>query len=137
MPEPARHGQRSKLALIHWLAAGAAPGGHYRQRLPRALVNDVEQLQDPPVRGLVELEVQRPDMVRPLSPQPHGGHRRVPEALTLASFHRDAQPNPTEHGHNLATRSPHAVVTGWSAEGTRRTRLGVTLQSAGAPGDAA
>ena len=46
-----------------------APGGHHRQRLPRVLVDDVEQLQDPPVRGLVELEVQRPDVVRPLSPQ--------------------------------------------------------------------
>ena len=35
------------------------------------LVDDVEQLQDPSVRGLVELEVQRPNVVRPLGPQPY------------------------------------------------------------------
>ena len=51
------------------------PGGHDRERLPRVLVDDVEQLQDPPVRGLVELEVQRPNVVRPLGPQPGGRHR--------------------------------------------------------------
>ena len=86
---------------------GDAPGGHDRQRLPCVLVDDVEQLQDPPVRGLVELEVQRPDVVRPLSPQPHGGHGRVPQTLTLASLHRDAQPFLTpEPLHPLAIHAP-------------------------------
>ena len=80
---------------------------HDRQRLPCVLVDDVEQLQDPPVRGLVELEVQRPDVVRPLSAQPGGGHRRVPQVLTLASFHRDAQPFFTpEPLHPLAIHAP-------------------------------
>ena len=54
-----------------------APGGHHRQRLARVLVDDVEQLQDPPVRGLVELGVQRPDVVRPLSTRGLTGHRPV------------------------------------------------------------
>ena len=84
-----------------------APGGHDRQRLPRVLVDDVEQLQDPPVRGLVELEVERPDVVRTLSPQPPGGHRRVPQALTLASLQRDARPLLTpEPLHPLAVHTP-------------------------------
>ena len=88
-----------------------APGGHDRERLPRVLVDDVEQLQDPPVRGLVELEVQRPDVVRPLSPQPHGGHRRVPQTLTLASLHRDAQPFLTpEPLHPLAIHAPSLLA---------------------------
>ena len=60
-----------------------------------------------PVRGLVELEVQRPDVVRPLSTQPPGGHRRVPQTLTLASLQRDAQPFFTpEPLHPLAIHAP-------------------------------
>ena len=31
--------------------------GHHRQRLARVLVDDVDQLQDPPVCGLVELGI--------------------------------------------------------------------------------
>ena len=69
-----------------------APGGHDRERLPRVLVDDVEQFQDPPVRGLVELEVERPDVVRPLGTEPPRGLSRVPQTLALASLHRDAQP---------------------------------------------
>ena len=72
---------------------GDAPGSHDRQRLPCVLADDVEQLQDPPVHGLAELEVQRLDVVRPLSTQPPGGLSRVPQALTLASLRRDAQPS--------------------------------------------
>jgi len=34
-----------------------------RERLTGVLVDDVQELQDPPVGGLVELEVERPDLV--------------------------------------------------------------------------
>ena len=48
----------------------------HHQRLARELVDDVEQLQRPPVGGLVELEVERPHLVGALGAQPLGRHRR-------------------------------------------------------------
>ena len=46
-----------------------------RQGLAGVLVDDVQQLQRPAVDGRVELEVQRPDVVGPLGPQPLGRAR--------------------------------------------------------------
>jgi hypothetical protein len=63
-----------------------------RQRFAGELVDDVQQLQDPAVGGLVELEVQRPHVIRPLSPQPPGRDRRIAHTLALAppARHPDA-----------------------------------------------
>jgi hypothetical protein len=44
-------------------------------------VDKVAQLQPPAVGGLVELEVDRPYLVRPVGPQPLGDLRRDPAAL--------------------------------------------------------
>jgi len=38
------------------------------QRLPGELVDDVQQLEHVPVGGLIELKIERPDMVRARSP---------------------------------------------------------------------
>jgi hypothetical protein len=57
--------------------------------LARELVNDVEQLQRPPVGRLIELEIKRPHVIGPLCAQPLGRDRRLPEppALALALRH--------------------------------------------------
>ena len=57
----------------------------HRQRLAGELVDDVQQLEDPPVGGLVKLEVQRPHVIWCLSSQPLGRGRRVAEPLALAA----------------------------------------------------
>jgi hypothetical protein len=52
------------------------------------LVDHVEQLQDPPVGGLVELVVQRPHMIRMLGGQPVRRTGRGTEALAFAALGR-------------------------------------------------
>ncbi len=52
-----------------------------RVRLAGELVNDVQQLEDPTVGGLIELDVERPDLIgaldeEPLDEEPLGGNRR-------------------------------------------------------------
>ena len=69
------------------------------QRLARELVNDVQQLHDPPVSGLVELEVKRPHLVRALRPQTTRRHRRLTQTLALAAALRDPE----------AFLAPHAL----------------------------
>jgi hypothetical protein len=68
-----------------------APRALDLQGLAGELVDDVQQLQDVPVSGLVELEVKRPYMIRALCPQPFGWDRGVPEALALSAALRDPQ----------------------------------------------
>jgi hypothetical protein len=67
------------------LLVGVDPAGHpHRQRLAGVLVDDVEQFQRAAVAGGVELEVQGPDTVGALGPQPLGGHGGLAEPLPLA-----------------------------------------------------
>ncbi len=61
------------------------------ERLAGELVDHVQELEEPPVGGLVELEVQRPHMIRPYSAEPPGGHGRGAEPLALAPPLRDPQ----------------------------------------------
>ncbi len=63
-----------------------------RERLAGELVDDMQQLENPAVGGLIELKVQRPDVIGRLCAQPVGRHRRGPEALALAPALRHAQP---------------------------------------------
>jgi hypothetical protein len=64
---------------------GVDRAGHpHRQRLAGVFVDDVEQFQRAAVAGGVELEVQGPDMVGALGPQPLGGHGGLAEPLPLA-----------------------------------------------------
>lgn len=59
--------------------------------LARELVDDMQQLQDPAVGSLVELEVDRPHMIGALSGQPCSGHRRVSQPPALSAAHRHTQ----------------------------------------------
>jgi hypothetical protein len=67
---PGRHARRRAAP------APARPRGvdtardQHHQRLARELVNDVQQLQRPPIGGLIELEIERPHVVGPLCAQP-------------------------------------------------------------------
>ena len=78
-----------------------------RERLTGVLVDDVQELQDPPVGGLVELEVERPDLVGALCSKPIGRDGRVSEALTLSPALGDPEallaPDPL---HSLAVELP-------------------------------
>ena len=71
------------------------------------LIDDVEQLQDPPVGGLVELVVQRPHMIGVLGRQPVGRAGRGAEPLAFAPLGRHAQaflaPQPLD---GLAVHAP-------------------------------
>jgi hypothetical protein len=76
----------------HDCAVGVdAPLALHLQRLTGELVNDMQQLDDPPVSGLVVLEVKRPHVIRALRAQSARRDRRLAEALTLAPPLRDAQ----------------------------------------------
>jgi hypothetical protein len=55
------------------------------------LVHDVEQLEDPPVEGLVELVVQRPHMIRVLGRQPVRRDGRAAKSLAFAPLGRHAE----------------------------------------------
>jgi hypothetical protein len=61
-----------------------APLDEPAELLAAVLVDDVEQLQDLAVRGLIELEVEGPDVVGSLGPEAVGGTGRGPQALALS-----------------------------------------------------
>src|SRR3954447_10177051 len=89
---------RGRAALVgealehgHGLVGVDAAGDVDRERLAGELVNDVEQLDHAAVGGLIELEVQRPDLIGPLRPQPVGRDRRLAEALALAPASGDPE----------------------------------------------
>jgi hypothetical protein len=63
----------------------------YRECLAGELVDDMQQLEDPAVGGLIELIVQRPDVIGRGGSQSLGRDRRGPEALALASPLRDPE----------------------------------------------
>jgi hypothetical protein len=69
---------------------GAGPPHVHGERLPGELIHDVAQLQPPAVRGLVELEVDGPHVVRSLGSQQRPTAGR-PCSLALAG-RRPAQP---------------------------------------------
>src|SRR3954468_8663217 len=68
-----------------------APRDVHRQRLGRELVDDVQQLDHPAVGGLVELEVQGPDVIGTLGAQPPGRHGGLPEPLAFAAPRGDPE----------------------------------------------
>ncbi len=51
----------------------------------------MQELQDPPVGGLIELEVERPDLVGALGGEAFGRHSRLSQAQALPPALRDAQ----------------------------------------------
>ncbi len=55
------------------------------------LVDDVQELEDAAVRGRIELEIERPHVIRALRLQPRGGDGGGAEAQPLAPFGRHAQ----------------------------------------------
>jgi hypothetical protein len=61
---------------VNEVISGAAAANPHRERFTGVLVDDVGQLQPPAVGGLVELEVDRPDVVGPLGSQPLGSAGR-------------------------------------------------------------
>ena len=94
----------------------------HHQRLARELIDDVHQLQRPPVGGLVELKIERPHVIRPLGPQPLRRDRRLPQppALTLALRAPAAllAPQPL---HPLAVRPPSPPPAADDARGDTPT----------------
>ena len=64
----------------------------HHERFAGELVDDVEQLQRPPVRGLIELKVECPYLVGPLGPQPLCRDGRLAQPPALASPLRHPQP---------------------------------------------
>ena len=61
------------------------------ERLAGVLVDDVEELEDATVLGLVELEVERPDLVGSLGLQALGRHGRLSDSLSLSPPPGDPQ----------------------------------------------
>lgn len=61
------------------------------ESLASELVEHMQQLQDPAVGGLVELEVQCPHVVWVLGGQASGRHRRDAQSLSLSSPERHSQ----------------------------------------------
>ena len=101
-----RSATRRSSAADDGVGVDAARDQHH-QRLARELVDDVEQLQRPPVGGLVELKVERPHVIRPLGAQPPGRNRRLAEPPALALALRDPQPLlPPQPLHPLAVHLP-------------------------------
>ena len=82
------------------ISGAAAPHPH-RERFTGVLVDDVGQLQPPAIGGLVELEVDRPDVIGPLGTQPLGGAGR--DTAAFADPDRSAQAL-------LAPQPLHALV---------------------------
>jgi hypothetical protein len=68
-----------------------ASGDVHRERFAGEFVDDVEQFDDAAVGGLIELEIERPDVVGPLGPQPISGHGRFPEPAAFAALGRDPE----------------------------------------------
>src|SRR5215216_1034845 len=80
---------------------GASATHSHRERFTGVLIHDVGQLQPPAIGGLVELEVDRPDVVGPLGTQPLGGAGR--DTAAFAGPDRSAQAL-------LAPQPLHALV---------------------------
>ena len=77
------------------------------KRLAGVLVDDVQELQDPSVGGLVELVVERPDLIGVLGAQALGRHGRLSEALALAPAGGNSQALlAPEALHSLAIQAP-------------------------------
>ena len=71
---------------------GVDPSFHLdRQCFAGVLVDDVQEFQDATVRGRVELEVERPHLIRTLRAQPRAGDGGDAEALPLAPLGRHPQ----------------------------------------------
>jgi hypothetical protein len=84
-----------------------APGALDLQGLPGELIDDVQELQDVSVGGLVELEVKRPHVIGALRAQPVRGDRRLAEPLALSALLRDPQALLAPHAlHSLAVDQP-------------------------------
>jgi hypothetical protein len=94
-----------------------------RQRFAGVLVNDVQQLQHPPVDGGVELEIERPRVVGSLRAKPRRWCCRAADALPLALALRHPQPLLAPQPLDLlAVRHP-AVLTS-AGPGSPDTLLG-------------
>jgi hypothetical protein len=74
--------------------------------LAGVLVDDVQDLQDPPVGGGVELLVQRPYMVRVVGLEPVSWSGGLPDPATLT----------TPRGHSEAFLSPQPPHHAWAAQ---------------------
>src|SRR3954470_24362691 len=68
-----------------------APCDVHRERLAGELVDDVQQLDHPPVGGLIELEVQGPHVIGTLGPQPAARNGRLAQALAFAAPRWDSE----------------------------------------------
>jgi hypothetical protein len=66
--------------------------GFHRQRLPGELTNHLEQLDRTAVSGHVELEIERPHMIRALGTEPVARHRGFPATPALTPLRRHPQP---------------------------------------------
>src|SRR6516165_3987562 len=139
------------LQHAHRLVGVDAALDQHLERLASELIDHVEQLQHPPVGGLVELKIERPHLVGTLRPQALRRNRRLAQPAALALALRHPQPLlPPQALHPLAIHLPAllpqvmvrtAVPPAWTALGElaqlgaqRRvilTRLGlVTLRGA-------
>jgi hypothetical protein len=63
--------------VVMRVISGACAGHAHRERFAGVLIDHVGQLQPAPISRLVELEIDRPDLVRPLGPQPLRGAGRA------------------------------------------------------------
>ena len=84
----------------------------------RELIDDVAQLQRPPVGGLVELEVERPHVIRPLGPQPLRRDGRLAKPATLARALRHSGAG--DAGGARHRRRPHGERAGAARRRARR-----------------
>ena len=140
--------------LVDELIGGAAPADAHRERLAGVLVDDVGELQPAVVGGLVELEVDRPHVIRAQSreplrtvgsdPAPFAGPLRrpfesfvAPQPLDALAVHRPAFP---PHDRERPSCNPTADVPGRShaagrqlgvVERARPSRLAVASTGAG------
>ncbi len=97
--EPVKH--------VDSVVGGDAGRDVHLQRLAGELLDDVEQLDHLAVDGLVELEVDRPHVTRPLSPEPVRRNRGFPEPLALAAPPRDSEALLAPDSlHSLAIHGP-------------------------------
>src|SRR3954451_4153994 len=98
------------LERLDGVVGGDAGRDVHRQRFAGELVDDVEQLDRAAVDGLIELEVDRPHVPRPLGAQPIGRNRGLAETLALAPPRRNPQallaPQPL---HALAVNHPALI----------------------------
>lgn len=74
------------------------PGDHDRRTLATVLVDDIQELQHPPIAGLIELEVERPEHVRGDRTELADGDPDPPQRLLVLSV-----------GHPQPLRTPETV----------------------------